>query len=914
MRKILLLLFIFCSAMAMGQGSSMPKNTIPVIRILDLSRWFNNAGYPTPFVAIPGYTNISARYKWIAGAFDSALHVGLWNGVPTGVRTGVWQADGEIAMDTTTGYFYGRQGGVWIKYAKYSDIGSGNFVDSIWRVVGKDSIFYSKNGTTYKIKDSTGLSKRFGVDDNSISFPRDVTVSGSGSFAWNGLPARNDTSQFYLMTLDRIGNVMGYYPYGSTGGGGVSIIDITYNNLVVAIDDATLTPGAIYKITDRGDRGLFFTAVSVNELAKNGTRLMLCPSDYAIETDAHGNVWKGIWASYKTASVNNLMIWGGKVYKNLTGSIGTATNDTLLDVTNWVAISKSGFTNYEYTEMSFGVNFDIANDWIEKQWDGKGNVITEPYHWSQNYYGRFVGNGCSITDWNLGSEFYNNTAMAVFNNADIYAIYNNICKSNAISNNVSNPSAESPVSIYRNICVDGIIGNYIRGNIYDNLVYQIARNKVNDINDNVVTAVIADDTVTNIRANYVSKSIGSVYGPSYSVIGCFTNKDITGAISANYTELTIENLLAGVGTKQVRYNPSTGNFTYTDTTGGGSSGIDDVLAVGQTLTADRGIDADGFDLTVSSAGEFGVGADTITFVSNVSGGAAMWITDTVRVNKRISYTSNLNSTLTDYSLVTKRYVDSVSGGLFRFGIEDSIGNERKFHMNGNNFTIYNESDAANILLSTSRPDTAYGARLYLDGGDSSFQLRNNAVGIRSNAAGNKLQLLLNATSSDTTVYKPLGRSSDGTTVQMNNWPVGTGGAISDSSKFTLQRDTIALASFGAGGSNAGDTTSFTTSTIYGSFYNDGSDTLVITSIRAVLQGSSPSLVPTVYYNDSINVTAGATKLVNSPSALTNTAVGVSSTPDNKKIPPGVWVWVKTETVTTKPTYFSLTLIGYKKRK
>lgn len=131
---------------------------------------------------------------------------------------------------------------------------------------------------------------------------------------------------------------------------------------------------------------------------------------------------------------------------------------------------------------------------------------------------------------------------------------------------------------------------------------------------------------------------------------------------------------------------------------------------------------------------------------------------------------------------------------------------------------------------------------------------------------------------------------------------------------SLQQDTISLASFGAGGGQAGDTTSFSTSTIYGSFYNDGSDTLIITSIRSVVQGTSASITPTVYYNDSLNVTAGATKLVNSPSALTNTAVGVSSTPDNQKIPPGVWVWVKTETVTTKPTYFSLTLIGYKKRK
>lgn len=35
-------------------------------------------------------------------------------------------------------------------------VSAGNAVDSIWRVPGKDSIFFRKSGTTYKIKDSTG--------------------------------------------------------------------------------------------------------------------------------------------------------------------------------------------------------------------------------------------------------------------------------------------------------------------------------------------------------------------------------------------------------------------------------------------------------------------------------------------------------------------------------------------------------------------------------------------------------------------------------------------------------------------------------------------------------------------------------------------------------------------------------------
>jgi len=128
-------------------------------------------------------------------------------------------------------------------------------------------------------------------------------------------------------------------------------------------------------------------------------------------------------------------------------------------------------------------------------------------------------------------------------------------------------------------------------------------------------------------------------------------------------------------------------------------------------------------------------------------------------------------------------------------------------------------------------------------------------------------------------------------------------------------DTTTLASFGAGGGQAGDTTAFSTSTIYGSFYNDGIDTLVITSMRGILQGTSPSVTYDVYYNDSLNVTAGASKLVTAGTALTNTATGAAVTSfNNTKIPPGVWVWVKTTTVTTKPTYFSLSLVGYKSRR
>lgn len=118
--------------------------------------------------------------------------------------------------------------------------------------------------------------------------------------------------------------------------------------------------------------------------------------------------------------------------------------------------------------------------------------------------------------------------------------------------------------------------------------------------------------------------------------------------------------------------------------------------------------------------------------------------------------------------------------------------------------------------------------------------------------------------------------------------------------------------FGAGSGADSDTTAFTTSAIYGSFYNDA-DTIVVTSFKAVLQGTSPDVTYKIWYNDSLNVEAGATALNTAGNQVTSTTTGTNVTSiTNTKIPPGVWVWVKTSTVATKPKYFSLTVNGYRK--
>ena len=121
-----------------------------------------------------------------------------------------------------------------------------------------------------------------------------------------------------------------------------------------------------------------------------------------------------------------------------------------------------------------------------------------------------------------------------------------------------------------------------------------------------------------------------------------------------------------------------------------------------------------------------------------------------------------------------------------------------------------------------------------------------------------------------------------------------------------------VGTFGAGARLPGDTAAFTDSTIYGSFYNDGEDTLVITAMRIVMQGTNDTLTINVEWNDSLNTTG--TKLKTAYAAANNNYTGNSYTSfDNTKIPPGNHVWCKSPTVIPgrRPTYLSVTLIGYK---
>jgi hypothetical protein len=274
-------------------------------------------------------------------------------------------------------------------------------------------------------------------------------------------------------------NVYGSIYVNSVEFNGAAITSITYANLVAGMSASSLKPGVMYNITDRK---IFLQALSENTMSKTGTCFMYCPSTYATETDVHGNNWLGVWATTLSPSVDDLCIWGGKVWKNLTGDVGASNGDLNLNpiTVDWDPIYDTSFTNNEYTLKQFGVEYDIQNDWVCKQWDTNGNVFGIDYHTFNLEFG-LPFNPCDISDWNRATEFgvfSDNECLGIWNNSTggwihhnrvPQGIYDNSNVGQIAYNHCVRITGNSNVGdISRNIITSTIIGNSHHGNILEN--------------------------------------------------------------------------------------------------------------------------------------------------------------------------------------------------------------------------------------------------------------------------------------------------------------------------------------------------------------------------------------------------------------------------------------------------------------
>jgi len=131
----------------------------------------------------------------------------------------------------------------------------------------------------------------------------------------------------------------------------------------------------------------------------------------------------------------------------------------------------------------------------------------------------------------------------------------------------------------------------------------------------------------------------------------------------------------------------------------------------------------------------------------------------------------------------------------------------------------------------------------------------------------------------------------------------------------VNSDTIPIFVFGGGAGLASDTAFFNNGAVAGCFFNSGSDTLHITSLRGVLkEGTGTETIDVGVKWHATFLSGSAVALNTTDLTITSTTTGtVDGTFNNNDIPPGVFVWcvLSGASKDNKPTHLSLTMTGYK---
>ena len=323
-----------------------------------------------------------------------------------------------------------------------------------------------------------------------------------------------------------------------SGGSSNPYIEVTKAELDIHITNSTLKPGTLYKITGvqpflYGGTDIYLKAISTNTLEEKGMGKFYVPkydknvdrygifngyvnvsvtdSSYPAGTINYGaNVTtnngatgifrtvnlieyvSGDWgtvtemyingitfnitsATTSTYNIDDKVIFGGKVWKNLTGNHGNIVDIFTLS-NDWEVIP---YNETDYNIEFDEIGYDIENDCINYRRDKSNNIVEFSYNWWLTFENEYM-NG------DMENSFSNPIKSFQWGNHFDYELY----KGN-ISNTIRN-------SIFE--CINSTL-NYIYSNILNN--GQISYNTLNN-------GAISSNTLNNGQISYIILNNGQI--------------------------------------------------------------------------------------------------------------------------------------------------------------------------------------------------------------------------------------------------------------------------------------------------------------------------------------------------------------------------------------------------------------------
>ncbi len=243
-------------------------------------------------------------------------------------------------------------------------------------------------------------------------------------------------------------------------------------------DNSELKAGSEYFASDKG---YYFTALKENVLNFEGRRLLL-----VVKSTLYSS--SGIFDENNSYSINDLAVWGGKVWRCKTAGISTPLNFLNLAGSYWDVENDLSY----YELKSFNIKYSEDLDTITEQSDDRGNIV-------------FLSDGVNITGWDAS----NNDGFD-YSDWNDKRVKNNVCS--IFINNIAS-------EISKNNC-KGIVNNFINGDILDN------RNNGNiAYNDSAAFTMNIVDNINNgdINYNISTSNVNISYNDNNGGIGISPN-------------------------------------------------------------------------------------------------------------------------------------------------------------------------------------------------------------------------------------------------------------------------------------------------------------------------------------------------------------------------------------------------------
>jgi hypothetical protein len=152
---------------------------------------------------------------------------------------------------------------------------------------------------------------------------------------------------------------------------------------------------------DNGATGVIYSTISSNKFVVLTGDWLTATSITGNDTLATANIASVV---LKTYSIDDNVIWGGKHWTNIYGSVGTATNALNLSE-DWAVIP---YDDVNYNVVYDPIEYDLATDIILKRTDSFGNEVEatandRAYFTSQSY----VGSPINVFQW--GNQYVSST-------------------------------------------------------------------------------------------------------------------------------------------------------------------------------------------------------------------------------------------------------------------------------------------------------------------------------------------------------------------------------------------------------------------------------------------------------------------------------------------------------------------------